>query len=759
MVMEKFSDSLPEYNDNIENPVLQDSLKSLERISGSKLKMFDWGNGRIAIPFEIDIDLPSLGNVESLDIRKTESIILVFDLINYPSASPMVFTDRPDFPKNNLSHLYVAANNRPPAFCYVRGNRDEWYANKRIEDLVARISNWLRDAAIGALTEDGDQFDPLRLEGYSGTVIYDYDTMLDTVTNNKPLPSLIRLSIALFERSSETKQSTYKFVKILTPENAIKTIEEVDEERKKNKNVSNQKNYHYGYVIWGEKGVISKEYCVNLPRNWEEFKAFCGFYEIDYNELEKIIATNGNLNTFIHFPVIVAIKRPQTIIGYSSDIEFINFRFWVDSDDIKDEKIINNISIDFFSHNQPLTQSQAAQISNFQIKSKFRTVIFGCGALGSKIIMHLSRAGYSQLSMVDPDSISPHNLVRHALFSEDEGENKAESLAKRINKLFPTETGLCMGFSNKELINEKPFIEFHNWLMDFTASPAFFNTLSVTESASGKNVLSALISDFGNLGILYKEGNNRNPRIDDLQAHLYGLSLHNANICEWLQREKLANSNNNITVRVGVGCNSETTILSDDKISSHAAYFSGVIKRKMSNNSADGTINLCRINDATSYGIGSETINVSPVHIFEAINDTTWSIRVQDEVYKKILKEFSIGGKSETGGVFIGYCNHKIKTIYVVDSIHAPKDSEANSIHFMRGIDGLPEEIENAIKSSGGQIGYIGEWHTHPKGPNALSDQDMESVCKHKSEFEKLNPPLPVFLTIITPHGLFPFVY
>lgn len=759
MVIEKFSDSLPEYNDNIENPALQDSFKSLERIVGSKLKMLDWGNGRIAVPLDVEVDLPSLGNVESLDIRKTESIILVFDLINYPSASPMVFTDRLDFPKNNLAHLYVAANNRPPAFCYVRGNRDEWYANKRIEDLVVRISNWLRDAAAGELTDDGEQFDPLRLEGYSGTIIYDYDTILDIIINNKPFPYFRMVAIALFEGAKESNKNTFKFVKLLTSENALDTIKEVNEERKKSKDDFSQKIYQYGYIVWGEESSISNYYCVNLPKNWYKFIEFSEMYGIDHNELGNFVEEYPNINEPARYPVIVAIRRPKQLIGYSSSIEFINFCFKIDSDEVKDEKIINKISIDFYSHNQPLTQSQAAQISNFQIKSNFRTIIFGCGALGSKIIMHMSRAGYTDLSLVDPDSLSPHNLVRHALYSEDEGANKALALTNKIKKMYPFQNVIALGIEDKQVINEKVFIGMHDWVLDFTASPAFFTKLSTIESLTEKNVVSAMISDFGNLGILYKEGNNRNPRIDDLQAHLYGLSLRNANIREWLQREKLANSNNNITVRVGVGCNSETTILSDDKISSHAAYFSGVIKREMSNNSADGKINLCRINDETSYDIGTETINVSPVHIFEAINDTTWSIRVQDEVYKKILKEFSIGGESETGGVFIGYCNHKIKTIYVVDSILAPKDSEANSIHFMRGIDGLPEEIECAIKSSGGQIGYIGEWHTHPKGPNALSDQDMESVSKHKSEFEKLNPPLPVFLTIITPHGLFPFVY
>ena len=198
MEMEKFSNSLSVFIDDIENPVLQDSLKSLKKVVGDNIKILDWGNGSIAIPLEINIDLPSLGNFENLDIREIEPIVLVFNLINYPVSAPKVYTDRLDFPKNNLAHLYIAVNNRPPAFCYVRGNADEWYANKRIEDLVIRISNWLRDAAIGELTENGEQYEPLRLEGYSGSIIYDYDTILSVITSAAAIQFGESFAIALF---------------------------------------------------------------------------------------------------------------------------------------------------------------------------------------------------------------------------------------------------------------------------------------------------------------------------------------------------------------------------------------------------------------------------------------------------------------------------------------------------------------------------------------------------------------------------------
>lgn len=759
--MEKFSNSLSVFVDDIENPVLQDSLKSLKKVTGNDLKILDWGNGRIAIPLEINIDLPSLGNFENLDIRQIEPIFLVFDLINYPVSAPKVYTDRLDFPKNNLAHLYVAVNNRPPAFCYVRGNADEWYANKRIEDLVIRISNWLRDAATGELTEDGGQYEPLRLEGYSGSIIYDYDTILSVINSNAAIQFGKRFAIALFERSNLESQNTYKFTKLITDKNALTTIKEVDEERKKGKEDVTSKKYYYTFIIWSDESDINKDYEVNIPSSWTEFKSFCEFYNIKYEEFEKFIATYSDINDNIYFPVIIGIRRPKQLTGYSSNIEFVNLRFKMNSDDLKDGKVVNDIPIQMLKHNQPLTHKLARKISGDSININDRSVVFGCGAIGSKITMHLARSGQANLTLIDPDHVSPHNLVRHSLFADDIGENKADALSEKINKIFPFEQQkVISGPSFKEgLIDKKETFDNYNWVLDFTASDAFFNKLVTVKSLHDCNIASASISNFGNLGIMYKEGEFRNPRIDDLQVYLYSLSENDEVIQSWLSEEQLAVSSNNLLVQVGVGCNSETTILSDDKISSHASYFSGVLKKEMTKNSKKGKIYLNRIIDEDDYRIQNQIINVNPFETFQAVNDPSWTIRFKDGIIEQLKDEFFNSGRNETGGVFVGVCNYKTKTVHITLSITAPVDSKANSTQFIRGYDGLAEQISEIERKSGGQIGYIGEWHTHPDGPNFLSQQDMISVDLHKAECSKLQPPLPVFLSVITPDGLFPYIF
>lgn len=752
-----YSESLPTYLGSIENQALQDSLSFLKTISS--FDILKWSENTIAIPLSMSVELPTLGNKDNIDIRNEEHIIIVLDLNEYPSVAPKVFTDRLDFPKDKLAHLYIAVNHRPPAFCYVRGNSDEWYANKRIEDMLTRISNWLRDAATGELTEDGQQFEPLRLEGYSGTIIYDYDLLAKVVLENKTMTTGQSWALALFERTRDNEEFGYRLTKLVNRENLIEVSNEFESEKSKSNESTDKRLYHYGYILWNNEDKLFSNYNIHLPASWEDFKVFCHFYGIDYSTFEKTIAYIDT-NYFLHFPVIIAIKRPSSIIGFSSNIEFINLKFRIDTEDVKDGKIVNNFPINFQAHNQPLTLAKARDISGV-MKNIERTAVFGCGALGSKIIMHFARNGQTNLTLIDPDHLSPHNLVRHILFADDEGINKALALKEKIKKMYPFENvNVLNGISFKDGLFEKPeTFSTYSWCLDFTASEAFFNKITVTKSMDGVNIASGSVSDFGNLGILYKEGKNRNPRIDDLQAYLYGYCGSDKKIEDWLHREQLANIDSNLTVQVGVGCNSETTILSDEKVSSHSSYFTGVLKREMLNSEQSGRIFLNHIKDTNIFSIETSAINVNPFDIMTAENDETWSIRFKDGILKQIKLISQKSKNKETGGVFIGMANYKTKTIHVMNIIDAPPDSRGNSVCFYRGHQGLSEQIQIISNRSGGQMGYIGEWHSHPIGPNGLSDVDMASVSKFKTEFSQLVTPLPVFLTVVAPVGILPFVF
>lgn len=231
-------------------------------------------------------------------------------------------------------------------------------------------------------------------------------------------------------------------------------------------------------------------------------------------------------------------------------------------------------------------------------------------------------------------------------------------------------------------------------------------------------------------------------------------------ISDWLKRESLSDSADNLTVTVGVGCNSETTIISDDKVSVHAAIFAGILKKEAFNqNAEDGYVFLVKIHDSDDFSVNTEKFKVEPYEVFKAVNDSSWEVRFKSGLVSQIKSEMKLAGKNETGGVLIGVVNHKTNTIHVTGLVPAPLDSNATPVCFFRGHQGLPEEIQRIEEGSGGQLGYVGEWHSHPHGPNGLSEVDMASVRKFKAEFDALVTPLPVFLMVVTLNEILPFVF
>ena len=88
--------------------------------------------------------------------------------------------------------------------------------------------------------------------------------------------------------------------------------------------------------------------------------------------------------------VIMAVKRPQQVIGTFSCYEFIGFLLPFD---FAENPIVDDCSIGLASTIQSLNKNIAEKLSGTKY-DKCSIAVIGCGALGSKIAMTLAKMGY-----------------------------------------------------------------------------------------------------------------------------------------------------------------------------------------------------------------------------------------------------------------------------------------------------------------------------------------------------------------------------
>jgi hypothetical protein len=82
------------------SPAIRSAVAELRAKFGNlDVPVLYWNANFAAVPLTVEIELPSRGPVNGVDIRKREPILLLFSKKWFPYSAPLVYSDRRDFPK------------------------------------------------------------------------------------------------------------------------------------------------------------------------------------------------------------------------------------------------------------------------------------------------------------------------------------------------------------------------------------------------------------------------------------------------------------------------------------------------------------------------------------------------------------------------------------------------------------------------------------------------------------------------------------
>ena len=677
-----------------------------------------------SVIFEVEIERPQR---YVNDIGRIERIAACFSSLD--NFYPEVFALRKSFPA--VPHLNVKNIELPRSLCLYEQSWSEIVLRWTPSQFIERIRFWLTETAKGTLHQDDQPLEPVLLN--SGWHIL--------------------LPANLFNDLPSTQTETLQIGRA-TPKEDCRVL------------LTHPESEHGGTSVLAiciktsprDQTAISK-----LPLNLAELHDFLAQAGFDlrgklrqaFGEVEQE-HRNRNLLIVVAFPLLrneqeqVEIHDVWAFLSKSIEEVGIAIGKWSkESGEGHLGEIIGNIDdttgndgsdilIDIAKPHFRLSRESAAKASSLS-QEKCKTIAIGAGAIGSQVIRLLAQSGFGIWTIIDDDWFAPHNVARHVLSPVWIGWPKAEALTKELTILYPSEpqpTSFAEDFTkasqyNVDLIQA---ISFADLILDMSTSVSVARHLANDVKTSARCVSVFMNPSGTDLVILFEDAKRDLP-LDCLEMQYYREVAFNKKLTDHLQEPTARN-------RYSRSCSDVSSTISTALVTLHSAIAAQELRILNQNKAAQAVI--------------WQTSN-SPIQIHPLIIDLTpvyrrkmgeWTLTVSRYVLDQLSRLRRNKLPNETGGVLIGSYDLLRKIVYVVDYLPSPPDSEEWPTLYIRGSRGLAKEVKRINTVTQGNLEYVGEWHSHPKGCSCLpSDDDLHVFSWLTEKMDDAG--LPAIMTIV----------
>jgi ThiF family/Prokaryotic homologs of the JAB domain len=361
----------------------------------------------------------------------------------------------------------------------------------------------------------------------------------------------------------------------------------------------------------------------------------------------------------------------------------------------------------------------AARLAGRNAPDRRKAVLVGAGAIGSHLTDCLAREGRFLWTVIDDDSLLPHNLARHIALNNQVTRRKAQILADHIN-------ATLMGMPQATAIAANPFADGPDGasiesalgqadlIIDATASIVAARHLS--DHTAGARRASVFFNPTGEAVVLLAEPSGRALTLRDLEAQYLGLVLRTKSLAEHLGKEAE-------TVAYTGACRAITNRIPQ----SRAAILSGLAALGLSAAVGADAAVISIWTLKPDGNVAKEAIVPESVIRFRTGG---WTITVDNGLLLRIYEMREARVPVETGGLLFGLVDIPAKRIHLIDASPAPRDSVERRSEFVRGVQGVDELMDSVRLRTAGQVRYVGEWHSHPPRasarPSAIDGQQID---------------------------------
>jgi integrative and conjugative element protein (TIGR02256 family) len=366
-----------------------------------------------------------------------------------------------------------------------------------------------------------------------------------------------------------------------------------------------------------------------------------------------------------------------------------------------------------------LRRDDAARFNGRAHSDERRFVAIGAGSLGSQVLAAAARAAFGHWTIIDEDLLLPHNAARHALDRRSLGFDKALSMAVTMeesaedatehrwitaNVLRPGEQREAVEQACAEAVV----------VVDMSASVPVARAVSRDIESAARRI-SLFLNPTGTDIVLLAESSDRTIPLDAVEMQYYRAVRTESALAGTLEGAVARE-------RYGRSCRDVSSHLPHARIAALAGIGAQALERVVDEFPA--AIRVWR-QDVTSLAVSTVDIPVHPV-VEREIDG--WRMVTDRGLLAKLDAAREAKLPRETGGVLLGHVDVARRIVYIVDTLPSPTDSHERQTLYIRGTTGLREAVEAAQTATGGQLHYIGEWHSHPPGHSPLPSFDDQRV-------------------------------
>ncbi|TJZ77705.1 ThiF family adenylyltransferase [Paracoccus hibiscisoli] len=706
----------------------------------------------LTIALEVEMSQSAVAAGESqTGVRRLERVEVILSE-GYPWIAPFFFL-RKDFPRN-LHHLSSATVHAAPMPCLVDGDVNEFFTSYPLLEsgilaMINQMCLWLARAARGSLSNAVHGWEAILRNDARHDIICDAE-MIRKRVGTKPGWFVLEsrfYRFGTFTESIRSRVESFVFVG-----NKLNTLSPTLENRKNlpfdaTTSTEPVKGHTVTVVLYpGTDSVLDKVLpdTVSTIRELRERAVDLGC-AAPFNAF--LTRLENRLQGYCHpspitIGVLFCVKRPHVLMDRSSDLELIPYVF---------DLILEQGRMSLFAPVRAKDVAAARQIDDVSAAllhrvSGAQTIppvsLIGCGSVGSKIAFHLARSGVTITSVTDNKYIRPHNLARHALL-ERFSIPKAQVLVEELERLDQRPSAIVRDVAS-DLADPRSVSAFvpegTGLVINTTASLVVRERLSAIPVGDvSARLTEVVLFGRGKCAVVLIEGAGRSPNLVDLLAWLTAHLTDD-------ERDLMFDPQHGLTqVQIGDGCGSLTMPMTDARLSAMAAMATEEIMRVASAPEDGGQVAIGVIgNDGLSTAW--RRMSVEPF-IQIPVQGGDWTLRLSNDVDRRIREETARFPAVETGGLLIGSCSARLRTVSIVDIINAPPDSERTPSLFVLGTQGLKAAVKARHVASGESLFDIGTWHSHlaEQGPSALDLKTAVEIAAERSP--------PAILLIRTPNG------